>query len=174
MSLVCIHSQAAIEAALDQTACAINRDLAALTEPLVVLVIMKGALVTAGALLPKLTLALELDYVHATRYQNNHPVQELLWLYRPKLNLAGRTVLLVDDILDEGVTLAQVRQYCLGQGAKTVKTMVLVRKERKVPGQIMADYEALTVPDQYVFGFGMDDKELSRNLPGIYSDSARR
>ncbi|MDO6747299.1 hypoxanthine-guanine phosphoribosyltransferase [Gilvimarinus sp. 1_MG-2023] len=171
MSVTCLYTLADIDAALAGVAAAIDRDFSDCAEPIVVLVIMKGALVTAGALLPKLTLPIEVDYVHATRYQGNEPASELTWLHRPQVNLAGRRVLLVDDILDQGITLAEVREYCINQGADKVKSMVLARKVLAEPAVINADYEALTVPDQYVFGFGMDDRELSRNLPGIYVKS---
>ena len=79
-------------------------------------------------------------------------------------------MILVDDILDEGYTLEELRRYCFDEGAREVKIAVLTikRHNRRVPG-LKADYIGLEVPDRYVFGFGMDYRELGRNLPGIYA-----
>ncbi|MDO3386389.1 hypoxanthine-guanine phosphoribosyltransferase [Gilvimarinus sp. SDUM040013] len=168
MRTTCLFDLPAIDAALGRVAVALNQDMHGLSAPPLVLVVMKGALVTAGALLPKLNFALEVDYVHATRYQHNNAQSELMWLHEPTAPIAGRQVILVDDILDEGITLAEVANYCRNKGAAAVTTLVLLRKDRSEPPRIEADYVALHAPDGYVFGYGMDDNELSRNLPGIY------
>ena len=87
--------------------------------------------------------------------------------------LAGATVLLVDDILDEGHTLKGIRDYCLGEGAERVLIAVLCEKRhgRCVEG-LAADFVGVEVPDRYVFGFGMDFHEQGRNLPAIYAVDA--
>lgn len=165
----CLFTQAEIERALDAMAEQINQHFSAIAEPLVVLVIMKGALVTAGALLPRLKPRLLLDYVHASRYRDNKAGVDLHWSHKPSADLTGRTVLLVDDILDEGVTLKAIRDYCLTQGASRVGSAVLVKKRRAQPSLMEADFVALEVPDRFVYGFGMDNNELGRNAPGIYA-----
>ena len=137
------------------------------------LTVMHGALPFAGQLsleLGALGMDLEFDYLHATRYRGETSGGELVWKHRPATALYGRRVLLVDDILDEGHTLAAVRQWCLEQGATDVRIAALATKQhdRCVPG-ICADYVGLEVPDRYVFGFGMDYHEQGRNLPGIYA-----
>ena len=79
-------------------------------------------------------------------------------------------MLLVDDILDEGYTLAAVRQWCMEQGATDVRIAAMTTKQHaRVIEGIAADYVGLEVPDRYVFGFGMDYHEQGRNLPGIYA-----
>lgn len=89
---------------------------------------------------------------------------------RPRHDFAGRPVIFVDDILDEGHTLDALRRYALDAGATAVYIAVLVQKEhdRCVPG-LKADFVGLTVPDRYVFGFGMDYEEHGRSLYGIYA-----
>jgi len=136
----------------------------------VLLCLMLGGVVVTGRLLQLLSFPLQLDYVHATRYRGATTGGELDWLRRPALDLAGRTVLIVDDILDEGYTLAAMVAYCRDTGAADVRTAVLADKQigraREIP---RADFTGLTVPDRYVFGYGMDYKGLLRNCNGIYA-----
>ena len=139
-------------------------------ERAVFLTVMNGALMFAGQLALSIRTDLEFDYVHATRYRGATSGSELHWLREPTANLAGRTVLLVDDILDEGHTLKAVRDDCLRRGAKRVLIASLCCKDhdRLVDG-IAADFNGVVLPDRYVFGYGMDYHEQGRNLPAIYA-----
>src|SRR5690606_36704359 len=114
----------------------------------------------------------ELEYLHATRYRGATTGGELAWKHRPATPLRGRRVLLLDDIVDEGHTLAAVRAWCDPQGAREVRIAARVTKaaDRCVSGPC-ADYAGLEVPDSYVFGYGMDCHEHGRNLPAIYAPS---
>jgi hypoxanthine phosphoribosyltransferase len=161
-----LHDAAAVAAAYDRMAAAISARLAD-AEP-VVLGMMLGGLIPTAALATRLRFPLHLDYLHATRYRGGTRGSELHWVVRPAAALAGRSVLLVDDILDEGVTLAAVIEACQRQGAREVLSAVLVRKrhDRAVPG-LRADFVGLEVPDRYVFGCGMDWHERFRNLPEL-------
>jgi len=139
-------------------------------ERAVFLTVMNGALMFAGALALAIRTDLEFDYVHATRYRGEETGSELHWLREPAAALAGRTVLLVDDILDEGHTLKAIRDACLARGAKRVLIASLATKDhdRVTPG-IASDFNGMVLPDRYVFGFGMDYHEQGRNLPTIYA-----
>ena len=139
----------------------------------VFLTVMHGALPFAGQLALELGargLDLQFDYLHATRYRGTNQGGELVWKHRPATSLYGRRVLIADDILDEGHTLAEVRRWCIEQGATDVRIAALTVKDhdRCVAG-LQADYVGLHLPDRYVFGFGMDYHEQGRNLPGIYA-----
>jgi hypoxanthine phosphoribosyltransferase len=167
-----IVERAGIDAAIRAMAAPIARDYA-IGAPPVYLTIMHGALPFAGQLaleIGALGVDLTFDYLHATRYRGATRGGDLVWRHRPTTPLYGRRVLLVDDILDEGYTLAGVKEWCLGQGATDVRIAVLTVKAhgRAVDG-VAADYVGLEVPDRYVFGFGMDYHEQGRNLPGIYT-----
>ncbi|WP_295970443.1 hypoxanthine-guanine phosphoribosyltransferase [uncultured Xanthomonas sp.] len=160
-----------IDQAIAQMADAIAADYRGETP--VYLTIMHGALPFAGQLALELGSRgqdLQLDYLHATRYRGETVGGELVWKHRPATALYGRRVLLLDDILDEGLTLKAVREWCLEQGATDVRIAALTvkRHERCVPG-VSADYVGVEVPDRYVFGFGMDVNEALRNLPAIYA-----
>jgi hypoxanthine phosphoribosyltransferase len=139
-------------------------------ERAVFLTVMNGALIFAGQLALSIRTDLEFDYVHATRYRGETTGSELIWLREPAVPLAGRVVLLVDDILDEGHTLKAVREDCYARGAKKVliASLCTKRHDRLVEG-IASDFNGVELPDRYVFGYGMDYHEQGRNLPGIYA-----
>jgi len=135
-----------------------------------VLTVMSGGIYFAGQLLPRLAFPLECDYLHATRYRNTTQGHDIEWIAEPRTPVAGRTVLLLDDILDEGITLAAIKQRLLAQGARECLTAVLTEKDlggRKKP--VCADFVGLTLPDRYVFGCGMDVRGAWRNLPEIFA-----
>lgn len=138
------------------------------TRPLI-LSVMGGAVVFTGQLLPRLRFPLEFDYVHVSRYGRGTQGGEITWQVRPKETIAGRTVLVLDDILDEGETLAAVRERILEGGAQTFYSAVLADKDIGRPKPIAADFVGVRVPDRYVFGFGMDAHGFWRNLPAIYA-----
>jgi hypoxanthine phosphoribosyltransferase len=139
-------------------------------ERAVFLTVMNGALMFAGQLALAIRTDLEFDYVHATRYRGAIAGRELCWLREPQAPLADRTVLLVDDILDEGHTLKAVRDDCLKRGARRVLIASLCRKlHDRCVADIGSDFNGVELPDRYVFGYGMDYHEQGRNLPAIYA-----
>jgi hypoxanthine phosphoribosyltransferase len=162
-----LYSQVEVEQALDRLAEVISDRLAE-TNP-VILCVLNGALIPMGHLLTRLAFPLRQDYIHATRYQGDTRGAELQWVGRPGIALAGETVLVVDDILDEGITLGEIIRYCREVGAKAVYSAVLVEKRRHRSNGFKADFVGLEVPDRYVFGYGMDYKGYLRNTPGIYA-----
>ena len=134
----------------------------------VVLCVMLGGLIPTARLLVRFDFPLELDYVHATRYRGDIQGSELHWRARPATPLAGRDVLVIDDILDEGITLAGVLDFCREQGAATVRSAVLVDKRHGRKKSLQrADFTGLEVDDRYVFGCGMDYRDRFRNLGSI-------
>jgi len=137
------------------------------------LTVMQGGLPFAGQLATAITAPLAFDYLHATRYRGNTSGSELHWLREPRAPMAGRIVLLVDDILDEGHTLAAIRAHCREHGASEVLVAVLCEKRhgRCVP-DLAADFVGVEVPDRYVFGYGMDYHEQGRNLAAIHAVDA--
>jgi hypoxanthine phosphoribosyltransferase len=136
--------------------------------PLLVCV-MRGALVFAGQLLPQLDFPLEVDVVDATRYGDATQGGELVFRTMPATAVAGRTVLLVDDILDEGITLTLLRDRLLASGALRVLIAVFAVKQRPRSTPLTADYSGVMLPDRYVFGFGLDVHGYWRNLPAVYA-----
>jgi hypoxanthine phosphoribosyltransferase len=165
-----LHDSSAVEAALDRMSTEIHARLAG-SEPVVVC-LMNGGVVPFGRLLPRLGFPLQVDYVHATRYGRRLRGGELDWVAGPFVPARGRSVLLVDDILDEGTTIATIEQRYRMDGAREVLTAVLVEKDRPRSTAAKAEFVGLHVPARYVFGCGMDYKGWLRNVPGIYAVSA--
>ncbi len=165
----CIHDEMAVEAALNSMAAQISADLD--DKNPIVIGVMNGGLVPAGLLLPKLLFPLKVDYLHATRYREGTTGKELIWQRSPAQPLNDQHVLIVDDILDEGHTLAAIIEYCQAQAPASLRTAVLAQKEHDRGVRPPLEYVGLKVPDRYVFGCGMDYKGYWRNLPGIYAVS---
>ncbi len=164
----CIYTKPEVEAALDRMAIDIHEKLHD-KNPLL-LCVMIGGFVTLGQLVTRLDFPLETDYVHATRYNSGTRGSEIQWKINPPAHVKDRTVLIVDDILDGGITLAAIIEKVKAMGAKEVLTAVLVDKytKRVENGLKDADFVGLKIEDRYVFGYGLDYKEYLRNAPGIY------
>ncbi|MFU8817593.1 MAG: hypoxanthine-guanine phosphoribosyltransferase, partial [Pseudomonadales bacterium] len=133
------------------------------------LTVMHGALPFAGALIMRLNFPLELGYLHVGRYHHATQGGALNWHATPSYDLRDRTVVLVDDVLDRGVTLAALVGWAQAAGAREVLTAVLVDKQVDDSRPVTADYAALLLPDRYLFGWGMDYQGYWRNLPAIYA-----
>jgi hypoxanthine phosphoribosyltransferase len=160
-----IASAAEVQAAVQRLAAEIENDLSS-KYPLV-LAVMGGAVVFAGQILPLLRFPLDFDYVHASRYGAMTRGSRLEWRVRPPALVRGRTVLVLDDILDHGETMNEIRNGLLELGANSVLCAVLVEKMLKEKKPIVPDFVGLKIPDRFVFGCGMDAKGFWRNLPEI-------
>lgn len=138
-----------------------------------VLPVMGGAVVFTGQLLPLLDFPLDFDYVHVSRYgEKLSGAAEFNWLRAPQNDVAGRHVLILDDILDEGQTMAAIKTQVMALGAASCRTAVFADKAIDKPKPIAADYVGITVPNRYVFGFGMDAAGMWRNLGAVYAMKA--
>lgn len=152
----------------------LNQLAAEITEKLsdqnpIVLCIMNGAVIFSGQLLPLLKFPLSFDYLHVTRYNNTTQGGQISWEMEPQQCLEGRVVLVLDDVLDEGITLASIREKVMDSGAKVFYSAVLADKAIGKLKPFQADFVGLTLPNRYVFGFGMDIQGAWRNLPAIYA-----
>ncbi|MFW0089123.1 MAG: hypoxanthine-guanine phosphoribosyltransferase [Coxiella endosymbiont of Haemaphysalis qinghaiensis] len=164
----CLYSKAEVEAALDTMALEISSALSS-SNPIFLCVVV-GGIVPLGNLLPRLDFPLEVDYIHITRYRGDTKGKNLEWKAKPTCNMKDRMVLVVDDILDAGITLEAIINFCREQGVQSVYSAVLVDKcDARLPGSLAsADFSGLKVGNRYVFGYGMDYKGYLRNAPGIY------
>ncbi len=165
---VCLINQEGLMEACDRLANQIQAVLAE-SNP-ILLTVMNGALPTVAELMKRLDFPLEMDYVHATRYRGECRGGAIHWLHEPKISMKDRSVLVVDDILDGGITLAEVVAYCQKHGAKKVYTAVLLDKyQKRVEGGLaQADFVGIPIEDHFVFGFGLDYHGYWRNTNAIY------
>lgn len=162
-----IHSAEAVVAAIDRVAEEIDHRLRH-SVPLL-LCVMNGGVPFAGALLTRLRFPLDFDFLQVGRYGQATSGGALSWRVRPATPVHGRTVLVIDDILDQGVTLAAIHRHLHELGARECLTAVLADKQLDQAKPVEADFVALTVPDRFVFGYGMDIGQAWRNLPAIHA-----
>ena len=164
-----LFAKAEVDAATTRMAAEISRDYQD-RYPLI-LSVMGGAVVFTGQLLPQLTIACDFDIVQASRYGNAKVGAELTWRVAPRDNITGRHVLILDDILDEGITLAAIVDLVKRTGALSVASAVFCVKdygdEINAKKPLKAEYVGLTVPNRFVFGYGMDVSGAWRNLGEI-------
>jgi hypoxanthine phosphoribosyltransferase len=136
--------------------------------PLLLLIVMTGAVMPAAWLAQRLRMPLQMDFIHATRYDGGTEGGEVTFRVPPRLGLRDQDVLIVEDIYDVGLTLQSIVRYCREQGAASVASAVLVRKvhDRPTTGEL-PEFVGMDVPDRYVFGCGMDAYEFWRQLDEI-------
>jgi hypoxanthine phosphoribosyltransferase len=163
----CLYTASQLDTAIQTMADAINNQLT--TQNPLCLCVLNGAIVFTGKLLPLLTFPLNLDSVNASRYGNSTDGNEIKWLYRPATSVTDRTILIIDDILDHGITLAAIKDDCVKRGAKTVYSAVLVNKLINQEKSLQADFIGVNADDRYLFGYGMDYKGYLRNAPGLFA-----
>jgi hypoxanthine phosphoribosyltransferase len=160
-----IASAAEVQAAVNRVAAEISARLSQ-SYPLV-LVVMGGAVIFAGQILPLLRFPIDFDYIHASRYGAATRGAEVDWRVKPPASVRGRAVLVLDDILDGGQTMDAIRARLLELGAASFHCAVLVEKRLARAKPIRADFVGLEIEDRFVFGYGMDAKGFWRNLPEI-------
>lgn len=156
-----------VAAALDTMAAAIAARLGG--QRLVLLAMMHGGVFAATELAKRLPFPFEFDYVHATRYRQALAGGDLEWRVPPTPALRGRAVLIVDDVLDRGITLAALIGRLEQLGVASLHSAVLIRKHLREPvARPAVDFVGLETDDHYLFGCGMDYRGFWRGLPEVY------
>lgn len=162
-----IYPQSVVEAAITRVAGDLSRAVAERNP--VIVTVLDGGIVFCGKLLVHLNFPLQLDSVSVGRYRGETQGSEINWRLKPKTPLRDRIVVLVDDVLDEGHTLAELRRFCVHEGAEAVLIAVLIDKKLPRPKPCGADFIGLEADDRYLFGYGMDYRNYLRNAAGIYA-----
>ena len=156
-----------IEKRLDVIARKVHEDFAE-EDSLQVVAILKGALVFMADLLRRVPLRLEIECLNVASYHGGTESSGQVDFLDQKLpDVSGRCVLLVDDILDTGRTLAAVSEKLRQMGARKVKTCVLLTKDKERAAEVEADYSAFEIADEFVVGYGLDFDGKYRNLPYV-------
>jgi hypoxanthine phosphoribosyltransferase len=165
----CLFTATHVERAIDNLAASISEKLEEKNP--IVISMMNGGMVLGGQLITKLGFPLQVSYVHARRDKDNAQSNAIHWLALPGEPVAGRSVLIVDDIYDEGQTMGAVVDRMRADGAAEVYVAVLVDKQhdRKARPDIIPDFIGLQCEDRFLFGYGMHYKGYWRNAPGIYA-----
>lgn len=136
----------------------------------VFLTVMNGGMFFATELLKHITKPFVADYIHASRYGDaTFGGTHITWYRQPKSDdVRDKIVYVIDDLLDEGHTLAEIKRFLNDAGAKECKLIVLIDKNINKQKPVQADYVGLSAPNKFLFGFGMDIHGLYRQLPNIY------
>jgi hypoxanthine phosphoribosyltransferase len=134
---------------------------------LVIVALLNGTVMFLADLLRRLSLPLRLDFIGVSSYRDGAGPGGLIFTKELRLDVRGRDVLLVDDILDTGRTLARVRAKLRLLRPRRLKICVLLDKPARRLEKIAADYVGFTVPDEFVVGYGLDYNEKYRNLPFV-------
>lgn len=163
----CLHDLSAVRAAIERMGLEITARLKE-DNPLV-LSVLNGGIFFTTELLIHLPFPLELDSIKAGRYQGATSGGIMQWQFEPQIPIQGRTILVLDDILDEGITMAEIHRYLKEKGARHIVSAVLVDKDLGRTKSFSADYVGLVTENRYLFGFGLDYKGYLRNWPGIYA-----
>ncbi len=165
----CLFDASEVSRALDAQAERITEHMRS-CRVLSIIALMNGGMYPAIELARRLSQALRIDYVHASRYRETTRGGEIIWQRNPADLSLGDAILLVDDIFDEGHTMAEVVRKFRERGVEKLHTAVLTRKrhQRGLERNWIDDF-ALEVPDRYVFGCGMDYQGLWRQLDSIWA-----
>ena len=163
-----IYTHEEIVSAIDLLAEKLNRKFK--NKKVLILPVLTGVIPFVGMLLTKLNFETEVSYLHVSRYQNNVGTNQLKITHQPSLDsVSNQEILVVDDILDEGITLNLINKQLMAMKPKSITNVVLFEKKLDLKKEIPADYVGLDVPDAYVFGFGLDFNGAGRNIPDLYA-----
>ncbi|NRB71668.1 MAG: hypoxanthine-guanine phosphoribosyltransferase [Xanthomonadales bacterium] len=161
-----VYDREQVAQAMDALAAAVNDHYQG--QPIVLIGVMTGAVLPMAWLATRLNMPMTMDFVHATRYRSGVRGHELEYRVPPRLDLRGQHVLVIDDIFDEGHTLAAIKGSVEQRQAASVKLAALVRKQHdRGLSRETLDFHGLDVPDVYVYGCGMDAYEHWRQLDCI-------
>lgn len=163
-----IYSAEEIAARLEELAAEIAK---LRLEPLLVIAVLKGSFVFAADLIRALNragLEPEVDFITLSSYRKNRVSQGSVDILRDvEMDVEGRNVLLVDDVLDSGRTLAFAKDLLSARGARSIRTCVLINKNTRRAVDVTADYKAFDCGEEFVVGYGMDVAHRFRELPYV-------
>jgi len=160
-------SAKSIAARVEALAHEIETDFAG-TEKLVVVGLLRGSFIFIADLVRELDLPVEVDFVETSSYANaTESSREVRILKDLRGDIAGRDVLVVEDIVDTGHTLAHVLHLLASRRPARLRTIALLDKPSRREADIRADWTGFEIPDQFVVGYGIDYAQQGRNLPHI-------
>ena len=162
-------SQEKIDEITTRLAKEIDRDYSGEDNHLVLLCILKGSVVFMGDLMKKITVPTEIDFMKVSSYgagtTTSGTVNIHLDIMREDLNECD--ILIIEDIVDSGVTLSYLTKYLINKGVKSVRTCTLLDKPVRRRVEFVPDYIGIEIPDEFVIGYGLDFDEKYRSLPYV-------
>ena len=139
-------------------------------EPLTIVGILKGAVIFFADLARAIDLPLQMDFMSVSSYGSGTTSSGVVKIIKDlDADVTGRHILLVEDIIDTGITLAYLKEYLSNRGARSVKIYTLLDKPTRREKAVHVDYIGFTMPDEFLIGYGVDYAENYRNLPYVAS-----
>lgn len=130
--------------------------------------VLKGSVVFMADLMRAVTVPAEIDFMSVSSYGSGAKTSGVVKIIKDlDIELAGRDLLIVEDILDSGLTLSYIKKILMERGPRSIKICTLLDKPERRKADIFADYSGFEVPDEFVVGYGLDFAEKYRNLPYI-------
>ena len=137
-------------------------------EPLFLIGILKGSVPFMADLMRRIDLDVEMDFMSVSSYGGATKTSGVVKILKDlDADIRGRNVLIVEDIIDSGLTLAYLKEYLSGRGPKSIKIATFLDKPTGRKADIQVDYSGFTVGDQFIVGYGLDVDQKYRNLPFI-------
>ena len=165
----CVFTPAQIDARVRELATRIEQDCRG--APIVLLVVLKGAILFAADLLRRIEGDVLVDFFVVSSYAADGVLSDEVHVqHAPRTDLTGRHVILIDEIVDTGRTVATLMEgYVADRGAASVRVCALLDKSAARVVPVTIDYVGFEAPDRWLVGYGMDTDGLGRNLPGIFA-----
>ncbi len=170
-----LFDRATMQERLQELADEVCQDHATIEKPLVVIGVLKGAALIMSDLVRMLDRPVEMDFIRCASYHGGTESSgEIELLLDVSMDLRGRHVLVVEDIIDTGLTIKFVLEHLESKGAESVKLLSLLEKPTKNTSGVHGDYVGYEINDHFVVGYGLDLKEELRNLPfvGVCKDTS--
>lgn len=136
-------------------------------ESVILVGVLKGCTPFVGHLLPKLNIDVVLDFISVSSYSNGTKQDENIKIKNLMFDIKGKNIIVADDVIDSGRTLKAIKDLFISNGAKSVTLITLVDKKEGRKIDFDADYSCLSLPNEWIVGWGFDIKESFRNLPYI-------
>lgn len=166
-----------LETRISQIAAQIDKDYAHLDQPLLLVGVLKGAVMVMADLARAISIPIQMDWMAVSSYGSGTKSSGVVRIIKDlDIDLSGRHVLIVEDILDSGLTLSWLIKNLKSRGLASVEVMTMMRKPDAIKVQVDAKYVGIDIPNEFVVGFGLDYAERYRNLrevailaPHVYS-----
>ena len=157
-----------IEAAIDEVAEKINRDFANAEDVPVFLCVLNGAVMFTGAMMKRLTFNAELVSIKMSSYVGTKSTGTVLTMMGLTGSVEGKRVIIFEDVVDTGNTIVALKELLLSKGAREVRICTMLFKPDVYRKEDKLDYVGMSIPNDFIVGYGLDYNELGRNLPDIY------
>mgnify|MGYP003412835246 FL=1 len=157
-----------IMTAIDEVAVKINKDFEGCTDVPILLCVLNGSIMFMGELMKRLNFNCQTVSIKLTSYEGTNTTGRVKQALGLTADVTGRRVIIVEDIVDTGNTIVEIKEILAEKGAAESRICTLLYKPEAYKKEVVLDYVAMEIPNDFIVGFGLDYDELGRNLKDIY------